>query len=544
MPTFQAQSRARLVHYLLRRFLARDSLFSLEQFGAAGVSRFVHQFQRSAPVVRFGLFGTLFVAALTPMPALRIAPIAGLIRLLRSAVEPHRGADFTASSIAPAAGDRENVAAPIVVGATDFDEIVVGSGPGGAVAALLAAKAGRRVLVLESGTSVSSSPSHSVPQLLSDFRFAGQQVVLGSPLVPFAEGSVLGGGSEVNSGLYHRIPPHILGEWLVSIEATIGEWETAVADVERQLPILSQGEDALGIYANSPIPQIAAILGWRAAVVPRWRSYEGSSYRHYGMRNTYLREAELKGAIVVGDAKVERIALASDKSFVEVATGRRSFRGERLVLSAGTTATPEILARSGIFPLRRSSFGFHLMSKVAVRFPFAINDFVDIDPHQAWQAGESAKIGVSASTPEILRSTFAGLGIDTSGVDENCGVYYVSIPATGRGGLIRVGQSTQPWFRLDSEAKREIEMRTAHLESAVRAIGGEVLAPGRRTYSTVHVFGSLPIGTSDVCDSSGNVRGANGRIRLSDASVLPTAPSVNPQGPLMHLASLLAQRAA
>ena len=528
---------------MLRRTLARRELSSLAGFSAEGAHRFVRQYHLSSPLVRLGLFGTLLLGVLVPGPVLHKGAIGALIRLLRSALELHREVTDSPESDVSTADDRLKWRPSSIGGSASFDEIVVGSGPGGAVAALVATLSGRRVLVIEEGRAPSNCSSHSVNQLLLDFRFAGQQVILGAPVVPFAEGAVLGGGSEVNSGLYHRVPPHVLEHWLSATGATIEEWQSAVDDVEQRLPINIQPNSSLGVYANSPIPRIAEVLEWQSSVIPRWRTYDGKNYRHHGMLDTYLKSAEEAGAVIIGDARVARIEMERSGSSVKVITQDATFRSENVVVAGGTLGTPDILARSGLFPLRRSSFGFHLMSKVAVRFPFAINDFTDIDPHQAWRSGGSAKLGVSASTPEILQSTFAGLGVETRRVDEQCGVYYVSIPASGRGGLVRAGGSVQPWFRMDERTRREIEAKTVDLEAAVEAVGGEVLARSRRVYSTVHIFGSLPIGTTAAVDEHGVVRGTKGRIRVSDASLLPLAPAVNPQGPLMHLATLLARRA-
>ena len=49
--------------------------------------------------------------------------------------------------------------------------------------------------------------------MLTKYKNAGLTAMLGSPVVNYAEGSCVGGGSEVNSGLYHRLPADILDEW-------------------------------------------------------------------------------------------------------------------------------------------------------------------------------------------------------------------------------------------------------------------------------------------------------------------------------------------
>ena len=68
----------------------------------------------------------------------------------------------------------------------------------------------------------------------------------------------------------------------------------------------------------------------------------------------------------------------------------------------------------------------------------------------------------------------------------------------------------------------------------------ELSAPLRATHQTVyHVSGTCRMGASDdplaVCDSRLRVRGVRG-LRIVDASIFPTIPSVNPVGTVMAAA--------
>jgi choline dehydrogenase-like flavoprotein len=45
------------------------------------------------------------------------------------------------------------------------------------------------------------------------YRSGGVTVAMGSPKIAYAEGRCVGGGSEVNSGLYHRTPDDVLDAW-------------------------------------------------------------------------------------------------------------------------------------------------------------------------------------------------------------------------------------------------------------------------------------------------------------------------------------------
>src|SRR4029078_11431340 len=95
------------------------------------------------------------------------------------------------------------------------DIAVIGSGPGGAITACLLAEAGRNVLLIEEGQDFSSLSCEpfSLQEMTQKYRHAGLTSTLGTSKIGYVEGRCVGGGSEINSGLYHRTPPNILERW-------------------------------------------------------------------------------------------------------------------------------------------------------------------------------------------------------------------------------------------------------------------------------------------------------------------------------------------
>ena len=93
--------------------------------------------------------------------------------------------------------------------------VVVGSGPGGAITACLLAEAGRDVLLVEEGNFYpqNSCEQFSKGEMLQKYRNGGQTVAFGKNKIGYVEGRCVGGGSEINSALYHRTPPEILERW-------------------------------------------------------------------------------------------------------------------------------------------------------------------------------------------------------------------------------------------------------------------------------------------------------------------------------------------
>ena len=93
--------------------------------------------------------------------------------------------------------------------------VVVGSGPGGSITALNLLKSGFDVLLIEKGDVIiiRDLQQYSYDEMYLKYKNAGLNVTLGSPRINYVEGSCFGGGSEVNSGLYHRLPTDKLIEW-------------------------------------------------------------------------------------------------------------------------------------------------------------------------------------------------------------------------------------------------------------------------------------------------------------------------------------------
>ncbi|MEJ7706643.1 MAG: FAD-dependent monooxygenase [Nocardioidaceae bacterium] len=108
------------------------------------------------------------------------------------------------------------------------DALIVGSGPGGAVSARVLAEAGLETLVVEEGDWVDPGAveSYSVDQMQRQYRNSGLTVALGRPSIAYTEGCGAGGGSEVNSGLYHRPSAELLAAWSRALLRSRGSTRT------------------------------------------------------------------------------------------------------------------------------------------------------------------------------------------------------------------------------------------------------------------------------------------------------------------------------
>lgn len=102
--------------------------------------------------------------------------------------------------------------------ALDTEVLVIGSGAGGATTAMVLAEAGRSVLVVEEGPDIEPGTlaPFSLQEMEQAYRHHGAGAALGTPSIAYAEGRCVGGSTEVNSGLWHRLPAALAEEWRVS----------------------------------------------------------------------------------------------------------------------------------------------------------------------------------------------------------------------------------------------------------------------------------------------------------------------------------------
>jgi hypothetical protein len=513
---------------------------------AAAEASFKAHVRQAAPFVRFGVRSAVVLRRV-------FGPRASRIPLVRVACGPLEAlvAMHNRAGQAPPSGHRarhESTAECEVDDATlkeVWDLCVVGSGPGGSVTAAHAVERGERVLIMEAGGIVDDSTGHhTVAQMMADFAYGGQEIVLGPSPVPYAQGRAWGGGSEINSGLYHHIPTSVAAKWAKASGLSVEQLHAAAMDVERRLPIQTQPAASLGCYVDSPIEAIRLALDWRGGVVPRWREYGANGFTHYGMAATYLRASVDGSAQRTLGHRVDAIALEHDSVALHLVGEKCSHtvRARQVALAAGVIGTPEILKRSRLARTHEFAFKFHAMIREVAEFDRVVNDLDDIDPHQAWTEDNRFKVGAAVSTPALLAATMAQKGLEYPPNPENFAAIYISFASNGRNGLISAGTHLYPYFLPSAAMKRTAAEAGRTLRAGIKAAEGRVTGAPKDSYSTVHVFGSLPLGETRVVDATGAVRGTAGRVIVRDASILPSHPLVNPQGPLMHLVTALEAR--
>ena len=195
------------------------------------------------------------------------------------------------------------------------DVLVVGSGAGGSPTAALLAEAGFEVLVVEEGELVRQGDvvPFSLEQMDRQYRAGGVTAALGRPSIAYTEGCCVGGGTEINSGLYRRPPEDVLERWRT--DHRIADFDTAELyaicdEVERELSV-----QPCRAPRSRPATRLrcgAERLGWEHDEIPRWMTYASpmlASGRRHSMTETYLPRASAAGAVLAVGRRVDRLVV-------------------------------------------------------------------------------------------------------------------------------------------------------------------------------------------------------------------------------------------
>lgn len=457
--------------------------------------------------------------------------------------------------------------------------LIIGSGPGGAVTAWTLAASGKEVILIEEGPhlDLNSCKPFSIEEMCQKYRAGGLTLAMGAPKIPFVEGCCVGGGSEINSGLYHRTPPEMLAVWRQRYQVKHLE----SADL---LPHFEACEKALSVQLNPGAAPTAALkikagadrLGWKSMEVPRWFKYEsgrGADGRMAGTRQsmteTLIPQALSSSCRLIPGIRARRLTRENGRWRVIAERGETpvTLDADAVFVCGGAIQTPALLRRSGISGNIGNSLALHPTVKVAAVFDDEVGgDPPEVGAQQVKEFSPEISMGCSISSLPYIALAMTDhpdAKVDVGRQWRRMAMYYAMITGPTWGRIRNVPFSAAPIvrYRLAAAHLRSLATALRHLCRLMFAAGATHVYPGVRGLSalrgedelsripaelsrrgtnlmTIHAFSSCPMGEareSCAVDSFGQVHGYR-NLFVNDASILCTAPGVNPQGSVMALA--------
>ena len=471
------------------------------------------------------------------------------------------------------------------------DLCVIGSGAGGAMAAMVAAEAGLSVVVLEAGEYLTPADmvqreEEMLPRLYWD---AGGRTTT-DRAVKIHQGRGVGGSTLHNLNLCKRIHPKILEQWAAERKLEHlpkGAWDALYDEVERLLEVSTVPRDKWNRH-NLLLEEGCRALGWKGGGLSHNRSgCIGSGFCEIGCAydgknnaaKVLVPRAVKAGAEIL--ARCQAVRIEHDGSRVQGVVaqalqartnkpiGEVLIDAPRVCLAGSATGTPALLLRSGV-PDPGGETGNHLHIHPAlvaagdfeepvrawegIPQTFECTQLLDLDrddgdriwivPAFAHPVGTASLVpGHGASHRETLKR-YSHLGALTAMIHDGTkgrvrpdGDFGVAIDywpdADDRAQLVK-GLVACVKLLFAAGARRVFvpghPPRTYERGQSIDEIEKTVLVPGSMDVTAVHPMGSVPMGDipSAAVDSRGKHRHMDG-LWIADGSLFPTSIGGPPQ---------------
>ena len=481
-----------------------------------------------------------------------------------------------------------------------FDFVVVGSGAGGAAAAVTLARAGRKVALVEAGAwrepdDYPHSAYGAMRDLMDDWS---SQATLGRALWPVVQARTVGGTTVINSAICVRTPGDIFRKW--ETEHGLSGFETRVYALQDQLekdlavgpvPVPARG------HSNRLAALGEAALGW-ADPHPMLRyakDCEGTGQclqgcrakKKHSMAVTFVPEVQQRGGTVVSSAPVERVLFEGTRAvgvtgrFVHPASRKKGANftlraNKAVIIAASVTHSPVLLMHSGI-KLRALGKLFRSHPGTGVFGCYDEPVDMNVGTTQGWAStafrqSPGFKLETLAIPPELVASRLAGGGavlMERLARYRHIAMWCLAARAESTGTVWRSPFTGKPVVRYSLDHADMVRFREGlvlltkqHFAAGARSIlpgiaglpyelgPDEVklveeapLDPRRYIAVLSHLFGGCVMGNDEktsVTDDRGRVHGTQGLV-VADASVIPTNLGVNPQHTIMALAQVFAE---
>jgi choline dehydrogenase-like flavoprotein len=485
----------------------------------------------------------------------------------------------------------------------DTDYVVVGSGAGGATAAVTLARHGAKVVLVEAGPwrDPQDYPSSVYGAMRDMLDGWGATFTRGRAFWPIVQGALVGGSTVINSAICVRTPDDIFEQWERDHGIGGREFKASILriedDLERELfatevPVASRGR-------NNLLAQVGATaLGYDSHYMRRYvKDCRGQGQCLQGCRDdkkqslnrNFIPELLERGGRVVSCARVSRVVLEGTRAtgvvgrFTHPQTREAGadffIRARRGVLvAASVTRSPLLLRASGV---KNAALGHHFRAHPGAPIFGCYDDPIDMNTgatqgwaSTAYRKEPGFKLETLSLPLDMLAGRLAGSGrmlMDRLTEFRHIAMWVQACRAETVG---YVGRALDGRPAVQYTLTREDMVRfregmymvaKTHVAAGARAILPSIhgmpykLMPNEidklkdapldpRAYVSIlsHLFGGCVMGkdpTRSVCDERGLVHGYD-NLYVADASVIPTNLGVNPQHTIMALSRHFAEQLA
>lgn len=479
------------------------------------------------------------------------------------------------------------------------DIVVVGSGPGGALAARWLAAQGKKVVLVEAGPVIrreefAREAGYSMANYYWD---SGLRTTRGNVIMPTMQPRAMGGGSVLNSAICLRMPEYAVNRWREEhgVDFTFEEMERHYDAVECFMGVKPVEDDVQGVR-NELFKQAGDAMGIPVSAIRRNEDgCKGSGLCNNGCPNGAKLSTDLRGVPefiadggrVYTSVTVDRLLTTGNRVRGIEGTMRNPQTGETrgtlrvfakaTILAAGALASPVLLQKSGINnPTIGANLRMHPATVVAGIFKEDVLPWVGATQgyHSTHYLPEGIKLESLWADAALMAFRVPGMGekfkkhitdyrkIATwdawvSGDSSVGSVRWVpGLPRPliqynlGKGDVRRLQAATILLSEMFFEAgARYVYPGIDGLPERIRKPSDlqrfreADLKPTDIPAASNHVFGGMSMGADPdryATDSWGKVHGTED-LFVCDTGLYPASPSANPMLPIMAMAHRIAE---
>jgi len=448
--------------------------------------------------------------------------------------------------------------------------VVVGSGPGGTTSAkIISENTNTSIAVIEEGIENDEKIEMGTHEDLSKrYRYGGAELIFSTPNISIAEGRGLGGGSEINSGIYHRIQDQVIQNWSEKFkieDLTNSSLDEHYKFIEKWLKVEKTGKKPKSI--SKKLVDLASASNLEIEECKTWNKNQISEKKQsmkaafYNLENNNVSVfTNMKAIKIIFDSNGKAKSLICKKGGKSVV-----FNFKKLILSCGTFQTPLLLRKSNYKFIHKTTFNIHPHLKLGAKFFDTLEEGEIVSNYQIKLDEYKSSIGSSINSEAwkalfLLDNWFQFKEEDLTNQLKKLGIFYSMIQPKGFGkmyiskrfdnylltyrfhedDIISLFKTTE--LLIDMLLKSDVEKlylpnKNIHPIEKNSNISMQNFKDNFKYFNihSVHTFSSIRMGNQFAeCDSNGTLKNSMNTL-VADASILPGPPGINPQGPLMVL---------
>ena len=445
-----------------------------------------------------------------------------------------------------------------------FENIVIGSGPGGSITANQLNSEKKDVLIIERGEWFEHFKlKHPGSELMSKWNNGALAGALGNVKIQYASANCFGGGSEINSGLYHEPDEDFLNEWSQ-------RFNTKNLNKEKIHKYCQLTKSETNVIYQNKVDELSKLIlhgskinNWKIEEIPRWISYNQDKIQKKSMTKTYLKTYLENGGKIMLNTNVERIK--KDKNHWSLSLNKKNvIKCKNLFLCCGSIENTFLLKKSNIIK-KKNEILFHPMIKVIAKFPKKINHYdSEICTQQITEFFPRFILGNAASGLQFLKISSLNnksLYEKIKNEWEFMSIFHATF-SVGKGTVYSLPFIKDPIVKYEINNKEIINIKDG-LKKLCKLLfdsGAEYIFPIIKdsstlfkdnyidhidkiknvkefNFSSVHILGGFPMGENTKCivDSYGKFFSEK-NLYINDSSLICNKLVKNPQGTVMAIA--------